>query len=135
MFRKRGKNLFLVCMALTLVLVFASCGLSAPRSNLRLTVVTGGLAGNWFVSGALAAEYWNRNLPGVYITSTDGGAESNTIVVADGQDAQIGMTWAPFYYHALEQKGMFEDLTERPNVKALMNWDGNFGPRSEEHTS
>lgn len=98
---------------------------AAPAKTVNLTLVTGGMSGNWYSGGAKMAEIWNEKVKGVYVTSTDGGADSNTKVVSKGIDAQLGMTWLPWFYDAMEGKGMF---TEKANIKAILNICSNYGP-------
>ena len=129
----KRKSLLLLSIVMILCLMsFTACSGGPEEASgeedvhtANLTLVTGGMSGNWYSGGAVMAEIWNEKIEGVYVTSTDGGADSNTKVVSRGTDAQIGMTWLPWFYDAMEGKGMF---TEKANIKAIGNFCSNWGP-------
>ena len=131
----KKKVLVVMMLVMCLITVAACSGNSGgtesegstdeKKTTLNLTLVTGGMSGQWFSGGAKMAEIWNEKIEGVNVTSTDGGAESNTKVVSKGLDAQIGMTWLPWFYDAIEGDGMFD---KKENIKAIANFCSNYGP-------
>lgn len=128
------KKVLVVMMLVLCLITVAACsgnnGGTESEGNTggkktNLTLVTGGMSGSWFAGGAKMAEIWGEKIEGVNVTSTDGGAESNTRVVSKGVDAHIGMTWLPWFYDAMEGDGMFDT---KENIKAIANIHDNYGP-------
>jgi len=139
--KRKSLTSILLCVMLILAMMLSACTNSSSNNNSgtnsgtsyssqNLTLVTGGTSGAWYAGGALMAENWNK-LPNVYVTSTDGGAESNVLAVSRGEDAQLGMTWYPFVGDAYKQSGMFEGKFksgEKTNIKVICNFYTNYGP-------
>ncbi|PLX31860.1 MAG: hypothetical protein C0604_06215 [Clostridiales bacterium] len=116
---KKNISLFLICM-LTLSL-FAGCTANnqeaaepaeAPAASEETKIdsmeyVSGGATGSWIKIAAGIAEKANGYFEGFPISATPGGSVQNPAVVAMG-DAEIGMSYAPFFVMAENGEGPYE---------------------------
>ena len=113
---KRSRIAFVGGLVVLLISIFSSVSVASDIKLLKIGTASPG--GNWYLSGAALAPKIEQALPGVKVTSTTGGAVSNTVKVNSGAELQIGLSIANVQYQGF--KGMAPFFKEpQENVRLI----------------
>lgn len=110
LFRKANYKLVIPVLLLILTLIIG-CG-EGNQNDISKTVdvvfTSGTTAGTWLPAAAAMSEILQREVEGLRVTVIEGGGGVNTIRVAKGKDADIGLSYTSEFYSALNNEGAYE---------------------------
>ncbi len=118
---RKAFSVIIIAVALIAIASFPSITYAESPQLKRIVITSGPMGGTWYPGMAVMAEIIMKAIPGLEVTNIEGTAIGNLRVVGLTKDANIGGSSLPYFYNALEGKGVFKKKI--PDLCALMAFE------------